>query len=498
MNFDDKSSIPIDDVKSTPNLLGRTIKGGVWVFVSKITQQLVALVRLIVLARLLDPAEFGLLGIALLSMSLVNKFTITGFDAALIQKKEDTESYLDAAWTVGVIRAFVLLVILYFAAPYVANFFGRYEASDIIRVLSLTVLLKAFGNIGTIYFRKNLKFNKDFIYQMSGTLVDVTVAVILACKYKTVWALVFGKLAGEFVRCILSYVLHPYRPDFNIEMDKVRSLWPFGKHILGTSILNFFTLEGDDIFLGKMLGAEILGFYRYAYRISNMVATHIGDLMGTVLFSAYSKIQDDKERLADSYLKSNQLSVLITLPIAGGLLILAPEFTRIVFGEKWMPMVPAMRILSLFGAMKTMQSGGLYKAIGRPDIVTKFSFVRLIIMAAIIYPLTIRFGMAGTAFSVFLPSLITKPFNIFVSQKMIGFKTRDLAEVLVPSIIATILMMLSIHIAKSFVGEMQLTLLVLMVLLGGISYFVCIAVLSLACKRYQPVKLVKNMLEGLR
>jgi len=161
----------------------KVVKGGFWVFFLRIVNRGFSLVRLIILARILSPDDFGLMGIALLTMSTLETFSQTGFQAALIQKKEDIRSYLNSAWTVLILRGTILFVILYFIAPYAAIFFNTPEAKPIIRVIGFAILFKAFTNIGVTYFQKELEFNKEFIYQFSGTLADFIVAIsaVLIC-----------------------------------------------------------------------------------------------------------------------------------------------------------------------------------------------------------------------------------------------------------------------------------------------------------------------------
>ena len=147
---------------------------------------------------------------------------------------------------------------MYFVAPFVASFFYAPEAKPIIQDIGFSVLLQAFTNIGVIYFQKELEFNKEFIYQFAGTLADFIVAVSAVLILKNVWALVFGMLAGNAVRCIVSYLIHPYRPRLSSDLAKAKELFGFGKWVLGSSILIFLITQGDDIFVGKLLGATAL------------------------------------------------------------------------------------------------------------------------------------------------------------------------------------------------------------------------------------------------
>jgi len=164
------------------------VRGGFWVFALRILDQLFKLVRTIVLARLLAPKDFGLFGIALLAMSALETFSQTGFQQALIQTKRDIRPYLDTAWTVQAIRGTVLALILFGIAPYVAAFFGEPAAVSLLRVLGLSILFQGFANIGVVYFQKELEFHKQFAYQLSGTPVDLVVAITAAVLLRSAWA----------------------------------------------------------------------------------------------------------------------------------------------------------------------------------------------------------------------------------------------------------------------------------------------------------------------
>ena len=157
--------------------------------------------------------------------------------------------------------------------------------------------------------------------------------------------------------------------------------------------------QGDDIFVGKLLGATALGFYQMAYRISNMPATEITHVISQVTFPAYSKLQDNIPKLREAYLKVLQLTAFLSFPIAGLIFILAPDFTKIFLGEKWMPMVPAMQILCIYGVLRSLAATGgpLILARGKPHIQTIFSSLELVIMGILIYHFTKKWGIAGTS-----------------------------------------------------------------------------------------------------
>jgi len=429
----------------------KVVKGGFWVFFLRIVNRGFSLIRLIILARILSPSDFGLMGIALLTMSTLETFSQTGFQAALIQKKEDIESYLNSAWTVLILRGFALFIILYFIAPYAAIFFDAPEAKPIIQVIGFAILLRAFTNIGVIYFQKELEFRKQFIYQFSGTVADFIVAISAVLILRNVWALVLGLLAGNIVRYFVSYLIHPYRPRFKFNLEKIKALFGFGKWILGSSILIFLLTQGDDIFVGKLLGTTALGFYQLAYRISNMPATEITHVISQVTFPAYSKLQDNIPKLREAYLKVLQVTAFLSFPIAGLIFVLAPDFTKIFLGEKWMPMVPAMQVLAIWGTIRSVGVvGTVAQALGKPKIATNVQFIQLILLAILLYPLSARWGILGTSLAVVSAALVTRVISSIMVIRITKCQARNFFKIIILPLTSTVIMVLFIFFIKVY------------------------------------------------
>ena len=450
-------------IESSKTLSQRVVKGGFWVFSLRIAQQAFNLVRLIILARILAPHDFGLMGIALLTMATLETFSQTGFQQALIQKKENVESYLNSAWTVLILRGIILFTILFFIAPYAAIFFKAPQAKPIIQIIGLVLLLRAVTNIGVIYFQKELEFNKQFIYRLSGTLADFIVAVSAVLILRNVWALVFGLLAATIVRLIVSYLIHPYRPHLSFDLGKAKELFGFGKWILGSSILVFLITQGDSIFVGKLLGVVTLGFYQMAYKISNMPAAQITHVISQVTFPAYSKLQDNIPKLREAYLKVLRLTAFLSFPIAGLIFVLAPDFTKIFLGGKWMPMVPAMQVLVFAGLVRSMAAttGPIFQAVGKPKIITKWQPVRLFVLIALIYPFTIQWGILGTSLAVFLSNFVSSTgFSVMV-VRITKCEVRNFTKRLILPLISTLIAISFIFVLKNginIIGSLEFLL----------------------------------------
>lgn len=483
---------------SNENVFGRAVKGGAWLFVGRIFQQLVAFARFVILSRLLDPDDFGLLAVAQLSMLAMNTFTQTGFGTALIQKKGDIRPYLDTVWTIELFRGIILFGLLYVIAPPVAVLMKSPEATTIVRVIGVCFVIGSLGNIGTIYFRKELQFNKIFGMDFVCQIVSFVVSVWIAYVYRTVWAIVWGRLAMSVVKLLLTYLMHPYRPRIRVEFRKLKQLWGFGKHMLGTGILKYVCNFGDDWFVGWMLTSEILGFYRRAFELGNMVATEIGNKIATVSFSAYSKVQDKDEKLRGGFFKSLQAVSLIVLPVTGGFIVMGTEFVEAVLGEKWLGMVPALQILCLTGVIRCMQWAPIFMAKGKPGIITRMASVRMLITVATIYPLTVKWGIVGTSICVLAAGVAVTPIAFYELRKLVGIKPAEILRILSYPALATLIMMVLVFLSKSVLPGVSVLNVACLVGIGVVSYFATVFVFARIFRSFDVGGLIRDVVKGLR
>ena len=428
------------EMHQQPSLTQKVVHGGLWVVALKAATRGAGLLSIFVIARVLSPEDFGLFGIALLALGLLETFSQTGFDQALVQQKEEITSYLDTAWVVSLIRGAILCTIIYLSAPLVAAFFNSPKSIQILQVLSLSPLIFGARNPGIVFFQKELDFKKRFFFQISGTIAYVTVGVTLALYLRNVWALVFAQLAKQLAIAVLSYFFHPYRPSLYFNLQKAKTLFTFGKWVFGTGIILYFITQGDNAMVGKMLGTTALGMYAMAYKISNLPATEISHLISGVMFPAYAKLQDNQTGLRDAYFSTFQVLTFFSIPLAGGLFAFAPEFTKLVLGQKWEPIIPLIQILALMGLFRSLSAstGPLFQGVGKPDIITKIVLARLVILAVLIYPFTLKWKAPGTAFAVLLSGLLIDPASIFLAAKISTARLSRLLQSLIIPICSTI------------------------------------------------------------
>jgi len=429
-----------DDGAGIPNLSQKVFSGSVWVFSLRIVQQILSIIKMVVVARMFTPSEYGLVSIALLVLMIMDTFSQTGIQQALLQKTGDIRPFLRPAWTISVIRGVLLAAIAIGISPFAADFFGTGEAEGIIQILALSFLIQGFTNIATVLFQKELDFKKQFNFEFWPFMIDMGVTITLIFMWDSVWAIVTGILAGNVAKLILSYCLHSYRPRLSLDFSKMSGLIHFGKWVMVSTVLLFLLNQGDDLYVAKVIGVGALGLYSMAYNISNIPATQITNVISQVTLPAYCKLQHDLARLKKAYLEVLSVTTIVSFPVAGLLLALGPLAVPYFFGEAWAPMALTMQILVVFGLIRSINAtvGPIYLSVGKPKIQTKVVLVQLIAMVALMVPLAGAYGIEGMAISVVLPSAIALVVQTYSLKSVLDIAPKEIVSRLSMTFLATL------------------------------------------------------------
>lgn len=452
----------------------QAVQSGIWVAGINVGDRVLQLLKVIILARLLSPEAFGLLGIALLSIAALRQFSKLGFDEALIQHEEDdVGEYLNTAWVMKVARGGVIAIIAFVAAPNLAVFFGEAQAEPLIRIIGFSPLILGLQNPAVMYFQKNLNFHREFAYQVGGRFMDFVVAAAIALAFGTVWALPIGIVAMNLTKFVLSYGIHDYRPNIEFNLEYGKEMFGFGKWLFASAILMFLYGQGDDAFVGWFFAASSLGVYQLAYRFSNAPATEVTHVIARVAFPTLSKVQDNTKQLREGYFRTVQISTIVAFPMAAGIAAVAPQFVRVILGNQWDPMIPLMQLLAIWGGFRAFgaNGGAVFKSVGRPDIGTRIQALKVIIIALSIYPAAEYFGVAGVALAVLGSSLVVLPTQAFIILSIIEGEVEELLQLVLYPAIGSIMMFFVVttidhHILLGFTIWNLLS----MVLIGVIIY----------------------------
>lgn len=488
------------DIRTDSSLSRKVSKGALWVTAASICARGLNVISAIILARLLAPEDFGLMAIAMAIIAFSQGTTQTGFESALIQKQDRPEDFLNTAWTFELARYLILFFVIFLAAPLIAAFFNEPRAVAILRVISLSLVFQGLRNIGVVYFRKNLDFHKQFVLEIVPMMAYIIVVIPLAFSLRNVWALVWASLVTGMATCLISYIMHPYRPRLDFNIKKARNLFNFGKWILGSSIVVMVREQGMTMFVGKFLGIPILGFYNRAGAFSTMIFQQISGIVWKVGYPAYSQLQTDPIRFKNAYLKTLQLLTFIGIPMAGGLFVLSRDFVHLFLTDKWLPIVSLMQILCLqaiFNIINT-PAGIAFQASGKPSIGTKISALGVIILVIIVYPLSSRWGAAGAVASLFLSVLLTSPIVWYMAIRVMRCTFGEFFKPILISLTNTGIMVSGIFLIKNsicmrigFTGFFGL-------IFVGIVTYIAVACCFDRCLNYGSYRLIKKRMNSLK
>jgi len=429
----------------------RAAQAGRWLLAVQVVSKMAGLIQRVILARLIAPHDFGLMGIALLIIGGLEAFSTPDLASGLIQKKGDIRDYLNTFWTCQIIRAVFVSIILITCAPFLANIFKSPSSVNIIRFVSLGIILRAAINPGMLQFQKNIELRPRFILISSASIAGAVISIIYAVIWENVWALVIGVIFRALISCILSYVLHPFRPKIELSMDKVIEMFKFGGWLWFAGILTFCVTQGDDLVVSRILGITMLGYYQMAFWLANLPATQITTVLNQVSFPAYSEMQTDNSRLIAGFSKILQGTLIFILPYAIMVFMLAEPITDFVFGSQWRPMVPALKVLCLAGVLRCASStiGPLLMAIGKPKLITFGQIARLLVLSTSVISFTVWWGFMGTSFSVVLSAITTLLFYGIMAFRALSIKYIEFLKSMLPSAVGGSALTLTLMCLKS-------------------------------------------------
>jgi lipopolysaccharide exporter len=411
------------------NLKTRLLRSGLWVGSGEILMTVLAVVKSVILARLLAPEMFGLMGLCAIVIGAIETFTRPGIGQALIQRQSSFEDARDTAFTLLLARGAILAMLLFFIAPFAAAYYGESELGTMLQFLSIVFVVGGFLNINTIARQKELNFRLlTYVNQSSavlGTVATITAAYVL----RNVWALVIGQLFTTTLHTLLSYYFIPGKPRLRLDRKIALELLAYGKFITASSAILFLATNIDTAVIGKVLGTENLGYYVLAFTFASLVTSNISKLASGIMMPAYSELQGDHSSLRNAYLRTLNLVSFLIFPATAGVLVTGSYIVHIVYGPKWAPAVGALQVLVIFGLLRSLAAinGYLFEGVGKPQISLYSGVARLVALGFLILPMTNAFGLVGAAASVAGAMLVQWLILIVATKRLVGVSIRQMA-----------------------------------------------------------------------
>jgi PST family polysaccharide transporter len=425
---------------STPAGLSRlAVRGVLWQAISFGLGRVLTLVATVVLARLLTPAEFGLVGLALVFVTFAEYLTDLGVAQALVYFERD-ERLQDAALTLCAAAGAVLAGAGLLAAPWIADFFDAAEVEPMVRLLSVALLLSALRQVPVALLRRELAFRRLFATELARTLVQGAVSIVLAATGAGAWAIVWGYVAGAAACCVVAWAVVEYRPGLHfvraLTAPVARRLLGYGGPAAAQALLAALIFDIDYLIVGSVLGAEALGLYTLAFRLPQVVIIGVFAVLSAVAFPMFSRARADPARLKRGYLTSVRLQSAYGVAAGVGLFMVAPMVVPVVFGPQWSAAVVPLEALALYAAARSLGSGAVdvYKGIGRPGIGVAVALVRLAVLVPALVLAAHEGGIDAVAWTQAALALAFAVGMQSVAARIVGLGLADLARALRPAL----------------------------------------------------------------
>ena len=441
-----------------------------WRYAERFSCQLISLIVAIILARILAPADFGLIALVTVIIGVLNVLIDSGLSSALIQKKNADEVDFSTVFYFNIVICLVLYIVIYQAAPFIADYFGKTELTLIVRVLCLTLLTTGVRSIQEAFIARNLLFKKYFLATLSGTISSAIIGIGLAIGGYGVWAIVAQQLTNAVLSTAVLWVTVKWRPSMPFSFERLKSLFGYGWKLLAASLISALFDNLRQSIIGKQYTLDDLGFYSKGEQFPNTVIININASISSVSFPTFSSIQDDLEKLEYVVRRGIKLTAFVVAPIAVGLAVCAPQLVSVLLTDKWLPCVPYLRAFCFAYLVFPLSviNQNVIKAKGYSGLFLMLEIVKKAIGFATIL-LTARFGVWEMCLGYLVYSVLAYVIDALPNNRIVRYSFFAQCRDIFPCLIISFIMGACVW-AVSLLGLSALPTLCLQIVVGVVVY----------------------------
>lgn len=472
-------------------LKSKTVSGVLWSAVERFSLQGVQFLINIIMARILLPADYGMIGMLVVFLQISQLFIDGGFANALIQRKDRTEIDFSTVFYFNILVGALFYFLIFVSAPLISTFYNIPDLTNIARAVGLNLIISAFSAIHRVKLTIEVDFKTLSKISLIAAVLSGIIGVGLAYYGIGVWALVFQSLLNSLLLTLLSYYFCSWKPLLIFSIHSFKKLFSFGSKLLISNLMHAVYSNLYTIVIGRRFSAIDLGYYTRAEQFAIFPSANLNAVISRVTFPILSSIQDDDERLTAAYRKYIRLSSYLIFPLMVGLVVLAEPIIVLLLTEKWIGVVVLLQILCfdwIFDHLSGINLNLLYVK-GRSDFALKLEIVKKTIATIILF-ISIPFGLIGMCYGRVLYSLIATYLNTYYTNKLIGLSFMKQMKDIIPYFVLSLIMGGLCLLFISFVNN-----LILKVVLGVLVGFVLYLSLSIIFKiksLYELINLVKN------
>lgn len=459
------------------SLKDKAVSGIIWTSIERFGTYFIQLVIGIIIARILSPEDFGVIGMTSIFMAIANTLLDSGFGNALIQNRERNETDYATAFYFNILIGILLYIFLYYAAPFIASFYKTPILQAVCRIIGITLILNSLTIAQTAKLTAEFKFKELSYINILTQFITGLLGILAAYWGAGVWALVLQNVGSCFLRIIFIEYITRWIPTKKFSIQSFKRMFSFGSKILCSGMINTIYSNLYTLIIGKVYNTTQVGYYTQGDKFAVLPSTTLLNVIMKVAYPLMAEVQDNTEKLRIAYKKFLRIPIFILYPVLTGLIIYADPLIRILLGEKWLPCVPILQILCIgtfFDPLTHINLNVLYVK-GRTDLVLKLELIKKTIAFVILFamiPLGLWWLCAGRVFYGFIAYII----NCHYTKKILDFSFWKQMKYNIPIITKSILMG-SICILSTWIINIPLLKLIIGSIIGIISY-ILIAIIS--------------------
>ncbi len=444
-------------------------RGIFWSAISRVTSQLLQFTTLIILARLLDPKEFGLITSSVVVIGFLNIFRDLGISSAIIQKASISEELINTLFWVVLLIGISLNLLLFLVAPQIADFYNAPKITDLLRVLSFSFTISSSTILHQSLLERELKFKQLANYEIISIAIGSISGISAAYMGYGVWSLIIQMFMNVTTLSFLLWLRSDFKPKIFYSGKELKSVYNFSLNLSGFNIVNYFVRNADYVLIQKYLGEVQLGFYNIAYRIMLYPLQNITAVFSRVMFPYYSKLQNDFVNFRKMYIDFVNNIAFISFPLMLWIIAVGDILIVALFGEKWSPIIPLVMVLAPIGMVQSIYTpaGTIFQATGRTDIWFKWGiFTGIIFISSFVIGL--KWGVLGVAIGYLIANLITLYPGMMLSFRLINLSISEFILSFKKTFLISITMFILVYVVKIFLAKYiaQVELLIILIVLS--------------------------------
>ena len=474
------------------SLKQQTAKGFLWSGIERFSIQGLRFILGLVLARLLLPADYGLIGMLTIFLAISQTFIDSGFTRALIQKKDRDETDYSTAFFFNIGVGIFFYLLLFIGAPYIAKFYDTPELTRLTRFIGINVFINSLAIVQRAKFTINVDFKTQSKASISAVLIGGFVGIAMAYKGYGVWSLVTQSLLRNGLQTIFLWILSKWKPQLVFSKASFRQLFSFGSKLLIASLLETIYRNIYLIIIGKLFSAQDLGYYTRAKQFQQFPSENITGIINRVTFPVLSSIQDEEEKLVNAYKKFIKLATFIIFPLMIGMAAVAEPMIRLVLTEKWIQTVPLLQLLCFAGMLYPVHAInlGIINVKGRSDIFLKLEIIKKIITTVIIL-VTFSFGIKAMVIGQIAISFLSLFINTYYSKRFVDYGLLAQLKDMFPTLLISLFMASIVFFLTNLMSSDALKLIV------GISGGAVIYFLSARILNFSEIKELRSLINNM-